>query len=303
MQDKDAPKFFDPTIKIKKKLVDQKFQYIKNTNIPLPSEVEISESGTCNRVCSFCPRSDPSYPDIKEFIKDHLHNKLCNELYELGFSGTIRYSGFVEPLLDKNIFNLIKNAKNITKKANIELVTNGDVLNEKRLYKLFENGLDRLLISVYDTQEDVKKFESLAKKCNLSEKILVRDRTLPPEEDFGITLSNRAGMLKNAEHKVLPLEKKLDKPCYYPAYTFFMDYNGDVLMCAHDWGKKRILGNLNKSSFLDLWTSIYAKQSRSMLINGKRNISPCNVCDVKGTLIGQKHVEAWNAKYDKEKKI
>ena len=40
-----------------------------------------------------------------------------------------------------------------------------------------------------------------------------------------------------------------------------------------------------------------------MLINGKRNISPCNVCDVKGTLIGQKHVEAWNDKYDKEKKI
>ena len=48
----DQPKFFDPTIKIKKKLVDEKFQFIKNSDIPLPSEVEISESGTCNRVCS-----------------------------------------------------------------------------------------------------------------------------------------------------------------------------------------------------------------------------------------------------------
>ena len=61
MQNKDnQPKFFDPTINIKKKLVDGKFQYIKGTDIPLPSEVEISESGTCNRVCSFCPRTRSS---------------------------------------------------------------------------------------------------------------------------------------------------------------------------------------------------------------------------------------------------
>ena len=26
-----------------------------------------------------------------------------------------------------------------------------------------------------------------------------------------------------------------------------MDYNGDVLMCPHDWGKKIILGNMNNS--------------------------------------------------------
>ena len=75
--------------------------------MPLPSEVEISESGTCNRKCSFCPRSDPNYLDVKEFIKPALHTKLHKELAELNFSGTVRYSGFVEPLLDKNIYNLL----------------------------------------------------------------------------------------------------------------------------------------------------------------------------------------------------
>ena len=43
--------------------------------------------------------------------------------------------------------------------------------------------------------------------------------------------------------------------------------------------------------------------SRHKLINGSRDISPCNVCDVKGTLIGAKHVDAWNNKYEKEKKF
>ena len=97
-------KFLDKQIKIKNELVQNKFHYIPGTKIPLPSEVEISESGTCNRKCSFCPRSDPNYLDIKEFINLELHKKLCTELAELNFSGTLRYSGFVEPLLDVNIF-------------------------------------------------------------------------------------------------------------------------------------------------------------------------------------------------------
>ena len=100
-------KFFDPQITVKKKLVNQNFQYLPGTKIPLPSEVEISESGTCNRKCSFCPRSDPNYIDVKEFISSALHDKLHKELAELNFSGTVRYSGFVEPLLDVNIFNLL----------------------------------------------------------------------------------------------------------------------------------------------------------------------------------------------------
>ena len=134
----------------------------------------------------------------------------------------------------------------------------------------------------------------LRKKSKLGEnQVVIRNRYLPPEQDFGITMSNRSGMLKNAEHKVMPLKKKLEHPCYYPSYTFFMDYNGDVLMCAHDWGKKRILGNLNKKSFLEIWTSQMAKISRKKLIKGDRSLSPCNVCDVHGTLIGKKHSTAW----------
>ena len=93
------------------------------------------------------------------------------------------------------------------------MVTNGDVLSKKRLLKIIESGLDMLFISVYDNQKDIKKFNKLADDCNLTEKVIVRDRTLPPEQDFGITLSNRAGMLKNAKHQVLTLKEKLNKSC------------------------------------------------------------------------------------------
>ena len=73
-------KYYDPNIPNKSKKSDEVFQLIPKTEFPLPSEVEISESGTCNRVCSFCPRSAPDFKDIKEFISYDLHNKLCKEL-------------------------------------------------------------------------------------------------------------------------------------------------------------------------------------------------------------------------------
>ena len=213
-------KYLDPSIERKKDITDNSFQIMKGTNFPLPSEVEISESGTCNRKCSFCPRSDPDYKDIKEFIAPELHFKLISELEKYDYKGVLRYSGFVEPLLDKNIYNLIKEAR-LKLDARIEMVTNGDVLDIKRLKKLFMSGLDTILISVYDGPEDVTKFEQMCKKANLDKKqYVIRHRYFGEDKDFGLTISNRAGMMKNAEYSIQPLEKTLSLKCYYPSYTF-----------------------------------------------------------------------------------
>ena len=285
-------KFIDPNIKFKSVTIEQNIQFfkIRNKEFPLPTEIEISESGTCNRKCSFCPRSDPNFVDRKIFISNILYLKLCNELQELSYKGTIRFSGFVEPLLDKNIFNLIQNTRSMLNSVNIELVTNGDVLNKKRLTKLFDSGLNKILISAYDSKEDAEMFQKMCEDIGLeNNQFIVRHRYLGPEDDFGITLSNRAGQMENAEFKIESLSKSLSKPCFIPSYTFFLDYQGDVLICPHDWGKKIILGNLNNSKLTDIWFSKRAISIRKMLNKSQRNFTPCNLCDVDGTLMGEKN--------------
>ena len=244
-------KFLDTNLTNKQKTVENRIQLInyKNQTLPLPTEIEISESGTCNRKCSFCPRSAPGYIDKKVFIHSKLHKKLCEELSQLDYEGTIRYSGFVEPLLDKKIYDLIKMVRDYLPNSNIELVTNGDPLNLERLKKLFKCGLNKILISAYDNKENADTLEDLCKKANLTkEQYIVRHRYYSDDKDFGITLSNRAGLMENAEFKIPSLKEPLKKPCFIPSYTFFLDYQGDVLMCPHDWGKKIILGNLNNKS-------------------------------------------------------
>ncbi len=292
-------KYIDPNIERKSKIVENSIDVIPETSIPLPSLVEISDSGTCNRSCSFCPRSDPNYLDKKEFIDQKLNYSLCEQLSKYNYKGIFAYSGFNEPLLNKNIYENIKIARKFLPLSRIEIVTNGDVLNKKRLKKLFESGLTLIHISVYDGPDDAKKFLDLCKSAGLEEKkqFMIRHRYYGADQDFGLTLSNRSGMMKNAEFKIEPLKASVKKPCFYPSYTFFMDYNGDVLMCSHDWGKKNILGNLNKSSFLEIWTSQLSEISRKSLLQGDRNFSPCNVCDVQGNLIGEHHGKAWKRHY------
>ena len=43
-----------------------------------------------------------------------------------------------------------------------------------------------------------------------------------------------------------------------------------------------------KSFFFEIWTSKKAIKIRKKLNESDRNFSPCNICDVKGDLIGKK---------------
>lgn len=287
--------FFDPSIKRKSSLIDDSLE-ITPSGMPLPSVVEISESGTCNRSCAFCPRSDAAYPDVKEFIAPNLVEKLSQQLGALGFKGIFLFSGFVEPLLDKNIFKLVSTVRKNLPLARIEMVTNGDVLNPTRLKKLFKSGLSTLLISVYDGPKEAEGFKLMCEDAGLNKsQYVIRNRYLSGEEAFGITLSNRSGMMDQAKYAIPASDEPLEVSCHYPHYTFFMDYLGDVLLCPHDWGKKHIVGNMQKSDFFEIWENTLMKVARQRLAKADRCFSPCDKCDVKGVLMGSRHVSAWAA--------
>lgn len=288
----------DKNIPRKNKITEDRLDFYSEKKIPLMSVVEISNSGMCNRKCSFCPRSDPDYPDVNEFISSDLHTKIFSELSHLNYKGMVIYSGYVEPLLHKKIYENISEARKFLPDAQIEIITNGDVLNKKRLIKLFDAGLSTLLISVYDGPKEEKEFYNLCKEVGLREdQYVIRNRYMSENQDFGLNISNRSGELSNAEYKIPPLKKALEAKCNYPAYTFFIDYNGDVQMCSHDWGKKYVIGNVNKEKILDIWLNKKFQSARKNLLNSNRNFSPCNKCDVSGELIGEKHANEWIKKF------
>jgi len=174
------------------------------------------------------------------------------------------------------------------------MVTNGDALNQQRVKKLFDSGLVTLLVSIYDSKKAADNMEELLKDSGLDgEQYKVRHRYLPESESFGITLTNRSGMMDNAEYRIPSLKEALKRNCHYPHYTFFMDYTGEVLICSHDWGKKLVIGNLKNDSFINLWLDQKFMQARKKLLNSDRNFDPCNKCDVNGVFMGKSHANEW----------
>ncbi len=292
----------DPNIARKKKILSEHLSSVPiiSEDIPSFSLIEFNLSELCNRVCSFCPRVDPKvYPNRKEYMELGLYEKIMRDLREVDFSGKILYSAFSEPLLYKQIDELIILSKKYCPEARVESVTNGDFVTVEKLRWLFDAGLDTLLISMYDGPEQFEHFDNMVQKAGLNdEQVILRARYLPPEEHYGLTLSNRAGMVDLTDLKVSALKEPIEEKCFYPSYQLMVDYDGTVLLCPHDWGKRLKTGNLREQSVQEIWTGKALTFARKRLAEANRDFSPCNVCDVKGTLMGKEHADQWQKVYE-----
>lgn len=299
----DAKKFIDKNIKRVGDFVDNHISRTENlkNGVPPFSSVEFSINGACNRRCFFCPRvKEEDYPNILQNLDMKAFNKLIQDLKSIDFDGRFSFTGFCEPLLTKNLHEYISVISSNLKKSVIEIVSNGDILTTKKgddvLKKLFNAGLTRIRISLYDGPHQIKIFEDIKKKNLLSDdQFMIRKRYLGPDESYGITISNRAGSVElNNEHfKLEPLKEPLRKPCYYPFYKVLIDHDGAVLMCSNDWKKEKIYGNICNESLLDIWSNFKFNETRKKLLSCDRNYDPCKLCDVNGTLNGEKSFNKW----------
>lgn len=246
--------------------------------LPMFNWVELNVTELCNRQCVFCPRVDDSYPNQNLNMSLDTVKKIKESLDALGFKGTINMSGFSEPLLAHNIYKIINELSDYR----VELVTNGDRLNEKVAEKLFKNGLDYLLVSLYDGEHQIKEFDK--KLSKFKGKYSLRSRWYDETDDYGLNLTNRAGAMNS---------NRVQGACYYPAYSIIIDYNGDILLCPQDWSKKVRFGNVHTESIYNMWTSPSLHKYRMNLIKGNRKAFPCKNCDACGTHMGENYARAW----------
>lgn len=298
----DIPhQFLDPNIPRKGDNLQRHLEAMtsESTGPPIFSLIEFNLSGLCNRKCVFCPRSDPEvFPNINQHLPVELYEKIMIELASVSYDGMLLYSAFGEPLLYKNIEILIAMSKSYCPNVRIESVTDGDFVTVEKLRALFDAGLDSLLISMYDGPHQEPIFREIIETAGLTDaQVILRKRWLPPEEHYGITLSNRAGLVTLTELGIGPTKESLKRPCYYPYYQMLVDYDGSVLLCPHDWGKKLVVGNLNRDNILDIWDSRTMKRVRNSLSVSDRSFAPCDKCDVDGTLMGESHFERWQNYY------
>ena len=279
-------------INIKRRTVIVDDKLVFKNKIPLPSWIELSIIDVCNRTCKFCPKSDPSIaPDTYQKMEKPLITKLCKDLKDMGFKGSVVLCGYGEPMLHKNVFEI---CDQISKVAFVEVVTNGDTLNHKSIKKLYTSNVNKLLISMYDGPEQRKKFLDMTKKANVPKDfVILRDRWHDETKDYGLKLTNRTGTIDIGIQE----EVKINAKCFYPSYQMLIDWNGDIFLCPQDWQRRITMGNLMQKKVFDIWSDKIIERYRKKLLQGDRDISPCNKCNAEGTVLGKNHAQAWGKIY------
>ena len=256
--------------------------------VPIPSWIELSIIDVCNRSCSFCPKSDPKVaPNTYQKMQMNLINKLTEELKEIKYKGSVVLCGYGEPMLHKDL-NLI--CKKLSEASFVEVVTNGDTLNPKQIKNLYINNVNKLLISMYDGEHQIKKFKQMIEDSKVPKDfVILRDRWYDSKKDYGLKLTNRTGTISIGQQEEVGKYKK----CFYPSYQFLIDWNGDVFLCPQDWQRRVTMGNMMQEHIFDIWTSKIMSKFRRNLINGKRIESPCTLCNAEGTILGKNHANEW----------
>jgi len=270
----------------KKPILDRDPQFFNG--IPLPSWIELSLIDTCNRSCSFCPKSNPSIaPNTHQKMENVLIDKLCSDLKEINFEGAFCLCGYGEPLLHKDYISIINK---LGKFGQVEIITNGDALSEKKIKEIYNSKASKLLISLYDGAKQIEKFKIMIERTKLpKEFFILRDRWYSDKKDFGVKLTNRTGTIKIGKQKEININKK----CYYSSYQTLIDWNGDVFLCPQDWQRRVTMGNIMQKSFFEIWNGNILNKFRKSHIKGDRSLSPCNSCNAQGMVYGKKHFKAW----------
>tara|TARA_B100000941_G_C28488984_1_gene546718 strand:- start:932 stop:1810 length:879 start_codon:yes stop_codon:yes gene_type:complete len=276
----------------KKPILDRNPQFFQN--VPIPSWIELSLIDVCNRSCSFCPKFDDQIaPNTYQKMEMPLINKLVADLKKINFNGAFCLCGYGEPMLHKDLINIINTLGEI---GGVELITNGDLINEEKISNLFNSKLSQVLISMYDGPEQRIKFEKIMKSADIPNNFVTLRERWHTDQNYGLgDISNRGGTLKvDIDEETKKLNKT--KKCFYTAYQTTIDWDGNLYICPNDWNRKISMGNLMQTDFFEIWKGKFLSKYRKELLNGKRSLSPCNVCNVDGTVYGIKHFDAWKKK-------
>ena len=130
--------------------------------VPLFTRMQIQTVSWCNRSCAFCPSG--KFPVEKVFMPVEVYRRVIDQLQRLTFAGRISPYLMNESFLDKRLPDLIAYTRAHCPASWIAINTNGDVLSDVLLGRLFDAGLNSLDVNAYDSPTQHAAHVTLAQR-------------------------------------------------------------------------------------------------------------------------------------------
>lgn len=306
------PKLLNTIFNSKQKLKENSIRNFPKTYKKLrledfPINIQIQTTSFCNSRCIMCPYGKV-WKKLEQGEMDwKLYKKIINECKEYNISKVVPFL-MAEPLLDKRIFEIIDYTKNDLPNSNIEISSNGSLLDKECARKLANSPVDEITFNIQGIDKDtyertmvglnfektmnnINYFLDLEMQYNPTIKIEIltgaaSDIEIKNIQDYwkdkGVIaeihqLHDRAGNLKE---KDVDFNKKLFSEIYGCIQDRHLKwihilFNGDVILCCQDWGRKIILGNVKKNDIRDIWHSTKYENIRNHI--SSKNKSEKNI--------------------------
>lgn len=286
-----------------------------------PFSIHIFPSFYCNFKCNYCLHSlDGQKLMEKNFKKQYMDIRTFQKAVDDAgmFPSQVKaliFAGHGEPLLHKEIADMVAYAKGTKKFERIEIVTNGSLLAPELSDRLIEAGLDRLRISLQGVSEkeyqnvsevniDFEKFVENIRyfyehKTNTEVYIKIIDIALQEDGDeqkFKEIFEDISDI--TAIEYAIPFVKEIDytdvgtlsemckqghkqvsRICSMPFYMVAVNPDGTVVpCCSTDFPV--IFGNVKEESLFHIWNSKIRNLCLKRQLGGVGKIPICRDCSV-----------------------
>lgn len=240
-----------------------------------PSHLDIETASACQMRCPMCYTT---YMDesLKGVMKYELYTKLVDEAALLGVY-SIKLSWRGEPLLNKNIVQMVKYAKSKGIRE-VAFLSNAELLTKEMAEALVDAGLDWLSISADGTGEIYNEIrrpaifeETLERVAYMKQYRDSKGLTRPllrvqsimsavennPEEfkKAWANVVDRMNIIADETRDFNEKDLQFDRyfVCSKPWQRMTIAYDGRAHQCISDYSAKKIIGDSNETSLYDIW--------------------------------------------------
>ena len=270
-------------------VLNQLYRVLRKISTYTVQGILIEPTNHCNLRCRHC--SIQNRKDIKKGYMDfNLYKSVIDNNQQLTCIILTRNG---EPLLHPQIFDMIEYARQ--KNIYISIYTNGLLLNDENIERIFKSGLCEINFSMegtgdYYTYNRGKEYEKLVHviKKVLEERKL---RKSPLSVGINVAMTTDSTHVKNVYKEwdgvvdyimVEPLMAEKGNPRSTSCKTLWRNlviaWDGEVVPCCVDMHNSMVLGNINRNTLLEILNGSRAKEFRACHIN-KKYPPVCKYCD------------------------
>ena len=290
----------------------------------LPISISFEPTTSCNLRCPECPSGLRQFRRPTGMLTTHFFEKTIDEISKELIYLIFYFQG--ETYLNPKFLQMVNYAHR--KGIYTATSTNAHYLTNEKAKETVESGLDRLIISVDGTTQEVyeqyrvggnlekvlqgaRNIVYWKKKLNSKTPFIFFQFLVVKPNEHQLTEIKKIGKeigvdqvrfktaqvydFENDPHQLIPLNEKysrykrnsngkikiksgLNNYCWKLWHANVITWDGLVVPCCFDKDATHQLGNLQTTSFKNIWHNTNYKQFRNELFKSRKNIDICKNC-------------------------